>query len=341
MQVEGGRTQGQAADGPGAVRTRLWRNGTLEAENFPLERFSDYLDQPDCVVWADVLRPDHETLLLLANELRLDEHAVEDAVSANERPKVVRYATHFFLTAYAVGPHEDLSEVALGRVSAFSVQRGVVTVRLDDCLDIDAVIRRWDDNADLIKFGPRAILYGLLDELVDRYFDVMQNLDDATEDIEDLLFAEDSGAEQTVSRRTFELRRAAVQMRRVIVPMRDAIAMIMHRATNDNVPELVPYYEDLYDHIVRAAEWTDQLRDTVSSIFETNMQLNDTRMNVVMKKLTAWAAIIAVPTAITGYFGQNVPYPGFDKVWGFWLSAVLIVGIGLALYVWFRRSDWI
>jgi len=114
----------------------------------------------------------------------------------------------------------------------------------------------------------------------------------------------------------------------------------MRGATEDNA-ELIPFYEDLYDHVLRATEWTESLRDMVSSVFETNLSLSDLRMNAIMKKLTGWAAIIAVPTAVTGYFGQNVPYPGFGHTWGFWLSLTSILLIAFALYVTFRRKDWL
>jgi len=93
--------------------------------------------------------------------------------------------------------------------------------------------------------------------------------------------------------------------------------------------------------IRRAAEWTESLRDMISSIFETNLSLADSRLNSIMKKLTSWAAIIAVPTAITGFYGQNVPYPGFGAHWGFWVSSIVIIVIGGGLYAVFRRKDWI
>jgi magnesium transporter len=128
----------------------------------------------------------------------------------------------------------------------------------------------------------------------------------------------------------------------VILPMREVVNTVMRRATEDgNNAELAPYYEDLYDHVLRAAEWTESLRDMITSIFETNLSLSDTRMNQVMKQLTSWAAIIAVPTAITGYFGQNVPYPGFGQHWGFWESLLLMASIAAILYVVFKRKDWI
>jgi magnesium transporter len=324
-----------------AIRTRVWRNGTLEAEDFPFEQVSDYLEEPDCLVWADIVRPDPQTLAQLAEELSLDPHAIEDAGGDYERPKAMRYATHLFMTTYVVrcSRHGD---VATGRVSAFSTKRAFVTVRLDDALDMDEVIRRWDANDDLIKYGPRALMHGLLDEIVDGYFDALQPLDDAIEGIEDLLFAEDAGSAREVSRTTFRLRRSLVDARRAILPMREVVNTVMRRATGDDeASELAPYYTDLYDHVLRAAEWTESLRDMVTSIFETNMSLSDTRMNMIMKQLTAWAAIIAVPTAITGYFGQNVPYPGFGEHEGFWFSTVAIVLIAVALWGVFRRKDWL
>jgi magnesium transporter len=104
---------------------------------------------------------------------------------------------------------------------------------------------------------------------------------------------------------------------------------------------MAPYYQDVYDHVLRATEWTESLRDLVSTILETNLTIQGNRMNLVMKKVTSWAAIIAVPTAITGFYGQNVPYPGFSAHWGFWFSTALIVVLSGTLYWAFRRSDWI
>ena len=324
-----------------AVRTRVWRNGTLEAEDFPFEQVSDYLAEPDTLVWADLLRPDHDMLCLLADELNLDQHAIEDAVARHERPKATRYATHLFMTAYAIGHDPASGDITCGRVSAFSIKRGFVTVRLDESLDIDAVVRRWDDNSDLLKYGPRTLIHGLLDEMVDRYFETVESLDDDIEKIEDVLFDENAKRAREVSRSAFQLRRSLVEVRRAILPMREVVNTIMRRATGDDAPELTPYYEDLYDHVLRAAEWTESLRDMITSIFETNMSLSDNRMNLIMKKLTGWAAIIAVPTAVTGYFGQNVPYPGFGHEWGFALSSGAILLIAFALYVLFKKKDWL
>jgi magnesium transporter len=111
----------------------------------------------------------------------------------------------------------------------------------------------------------------------------------------------------------------------------------LHVVTDD----LMPYYQDVYDHVLRAAEWTESLRDLVNSILETNLTIQGNRLNVITKKVTSWAAIIAVPTLITGYYGMNVPYPGFSEPVGFAVSVAVIVIAAVVLYLVFKRKDWL
>ena len=322
------------------VRTRVWRNGTVEADNFPFERISDYLEEPDCLVWVDVCAPDKARLKALADELSLDPHAVEDAVEHRERPKASRYATHMFLSAYEITFDRDTAELHACQVAAFVMKQAFVTVRQSEEFDMDQVVAVWDENADLIKFGPKALAHGLLDVLVDGHFAAIEALDDEMEAIEDILFEETRESIRQVQLRSFALRKSLVEARRVILPMRELVNAVMRRA-DDVHPELEPFYDDLYDHVLRAAEWTESLRDMISSIFETNLSLADSRLNTIMKKLTSWAAIIAVPTAVTGFYGQNVPYPGFARHWGFWMSSLIMLALAGGLYLIFRRKDWI
>ena len=169
----------------------------------------------------------------------------------------------------------------------------------------------------------------------------MQVLDDGIEDLEDTLF-DPPKRDANIQRRSFALRKDLVNLRRVVLPMREVVNTIQHhRAETHRAPELDPLYTDLYDHVLRATEWTESLRDMITTVFETNLSLQDARLNTVMKKLTGWAAIIAVPTAITGFYGQNVPYPGFDSWGGFVASSALIVFLVVVLYVAFRRRDWL
>ncbi len=217
-----------------------------------------------------------------------------------------------------------------------------MTVRDNDAFDMKQVISRWEDNADLLHLGGGALLHGLLDVVVDGHFDTVQQLDDAIESLEDGLFEERERTRDT-QQRTFRIRKELVELRRVVLPMREVVGAVLRHRTelHKDGNELDGWFSDLYDHAIRAAEWSESLRDMLSSIFETSLSLQDARLNTVMKKLTAWAAIIAVPTAVTGWFGQNVPYPGFQQSSGLVGSTVVIVGIAVTLYVVFKRKDWL
>ena len=322
---------------------RVWRNGEQQ-DDFEFSRISDYLAEPGTLVWADVYASDHTILKDLAHELGLNEWAVEDAVAEAERTKATVYATHTFFTVYNVDTQEPESDtesaLAIHRISAFVLPQGLITVRLSSDFDIDAVSARFDELGGQ-EHGVGALIHALLDTVVDTHFTAVQYLDDAIEEIEDGLFS-DSMPRGGLQRRTFQLRKDLVHLRRVVLPMREVVNSIQHRRLDDRMsPELDPRYADLYDHVLRASEWTESLRDMITTVFETNLSLQDARLNMVMKKLTGWAAIIAVPTAITGFYGQNVMYPGIETVGGFVTSSVIIVLLVTILYVMFKRRDWL
>jgi len=123
--------------------------------------------------------------------------------------------------------------------------------------------------------------------------------------------------------------------------MREVLNTLMRRDVRFVDSELMPYYQDVYDHVLRATEWTESLRDLVTTILETNLTIQGNRMNVITKKVTSWAAIIAVPTFITGFYGMNVPYPGFSRQAGFATSVAIMVVAGIVLYIIFRLRDWL
>jgi len=321
------------------ARTRVYRNGRLVAEGFDVADISDHLADGG-VVWLDLRDPDREDLAVLQSEFGLHPVAIEDAVVDRERPKLDRYRTHLFMTAYAARLDHDTGELATSELAAFVTPQALITVRKDDGIDIGKVVERWDASQDLARFGVGYLLYGLLDYIVDGHFDAVQSLDDAVEGLEDDLFA---GARQNlnVQRRSFELRKSLVLLRRVVIPMREVVNTVMRRDLRMVNEELFPYYQDVYDHVLRAAEWTDSLRDLVTTILETNLTIQGNRMNIITKKVTGWAAIIAVPTFITGFYGMNVPYPGFSDHYGLIASVAIMVISGLILYVVFRRKDWL
>jgi magnesium transporter len=323
------------------THTRVYRDGNLVAEHFPVEQISDYLEDPACAVWLDLCRPTDADFAMVREEFGLHALAVEDALHENQRPKIDRYDSHFFLAAYAVRLDSATGELAVSEIAAFLTERALITVRKDELLDIEAVIKRWDDNSDLAKYGVSFLLYGLLDYIVDGHFATVQQLDDAIEELEDLVFEENRNRVQAVQRRSYEMRKSLVLLRRVVLPMREVVNTLMRPTTRIVSEPMLPYFQDVYDHVLRATEWTESLRDLVTTILETNLTMQGNRMNLIMKQVTSWAAIIAVPTAVTGFYGQNVPYPGFGKHSGFIESSVITLVLAIGLYIIFRRKDWL
>ena len=322
------------------ARTRCYRDGKLINSDFPLDKVSEHLDKPHTVVWIDLTDPSKDELARLAEEMDLHVLAVEDALEVRQRPKLDQYRDHLFLSAYQAELAKDSSEITVREIAAFITKRALITVHSDKNLDFDPILARWDSTPDLARFGVPFLVHGLLDHLVDGYFDAVQSLDEQIEDLEGDLFVTTAN-QADLQKRTFDLRKDLVKLRRVILPMREVINTFLRRDLELVDDQMAPYFQDVYDHVLRATEWTESLRDLVSSILDANLAIQGNRLNVITKKVTGWAAIIAVPTAITGFYGQNVPYPGFGHLSGLYTSSAIILVGSLILFLVFRRKDWI
>ncbi|HEX5401835.1 MAG TPA: magnesium transporter CorA family protein [Pseudonocardiaceae bacterium] len=323
------------------ARTRAYRDGELVAEDFPVANLSDQIADPDTVVWVDLCAPDTVDLKIVAEELGLHELAVEDAIESSQRPKLDHYKTHDFLSMYAVWLDKESGALETSELAVFLTPKTLVTVRKDTRFHVDKVVERWDASSpELIRHHIGFLLYGLIDFVVDGHFQAVQDLDEEIEKLEDLLFGERS-RDTDVQRRSFELRKSLVQLRKLVLPMREVVNTLMRRDVRAIAQEMIPYFQDVYDHVLRATEWTESLRDLVTTILETNLTIQGNRLNVITKQVTSWAAIIAVPTAITGFYGQNIPFPGFGHVHGFIVSSALIVVASVTLWFIFRRKGWL
>jgi magnesium transporter len=320
--------------------TRVYCKGVLEAEDFPMEDVSEHLARPDTVVWVDLCGPSKEELVELADELGLHELAVEDALGPHQRPKVDYYASHLFLACHAVRIDAEQGTLDATEVDAFINKRWLVTVRKNDGFSMEPVLRRWDRSPDLAVYGVSFLLYGLLDVVVDEYFETVEMFDDFFDEISEGIFSE-TPIQPSQQRHWFEMRRSLIHFHRLVVPMREAVSGLMRRDQTAVAEHLYPYYQDVYDHILRVSESTDALRDLVSTIVEANLSLRDFRSNQIMKKVTSWAAIIAVPTLITGWYGMNLPYPTSGTTLGVVIAALLVVLGSGALYLIFKRKDWL
>jgi magnesium transporter len=324
------------------ARTRLYRNGVLEKENFPISEISECVNGPGAVVWLDICTLDDDAGLdEIEEEFGLHALAIEDASHERQRPKLDHYGTHLFLSAYAVAIDPKTMNLDSSELAMFVMPNALITVRKDRKFDMDEVVKRWDATPDLVKEGAGFLLYGVLDYIVDGHFQAVQDLDEKIESLQDDLFDDSRDRVREVQRKSFDLRRDLILLRRFVLPMREVVNGLMRRDVKVVNDTLMPYYQDVYDHVLRATEWTESLRDLVSTVLETNLTIQGNRMNLIMKQVTSWAAIIAVPTAVTGFYGQNIPYPGFGRDSGLITSSLIIVlGSGLLYWV-FRRKDWL
>ena len=324
----------------GEALTRMYRKGVLEEEGFAVADVSEWLEKPDTVVWVDFCGPSKEQLVELAGELGLHELAVEDALGPHQRPKLDRYETHLFLSCHSVRVDADEGILDVTEIDAFIDERWLITVRKNEGFPVEPMLQRWDRSPDLATQGVSFLLYGLLDAVVDSYFDAVQAFDEYYEQVSEGIFAE-RPLDPAEQRHWFAMRQAIVRFHRLIVPMREAVSSLMRRESGGVSEQLYPYFQDVYDHILRVSESSDSLRELVGSIVETNISLRDYRQNQIVKKVSSWAAIITVPALVTGYYGMNVPYPGSGQSSGVWASGALIVGLSVGLFTLFRRIDWL
>ena len=324
------------------AHTRLYRDGRLVAEGFPVAQVSDHLAEPGTVIWLDLLLPSPADMEVLTEELGLHPLAIEDALHDHQRPKLDRYPDHDFLAAYAVHPGDGQdSLLETGEIAAFFTPRALITVRKSRLLKLPDLLARWDAAPELAASGVAFLAHGLLDHLVDGHAAAVAVLDDEAEGLEDLLFDDAARHRGDLQRRSFVLRKDLTVLRRAVLPMRDVLSA-MTRPGSELVDErMAPYLRDVDDHVLRAVESIDGLRDVLATILDINMTLASNRLNESVFRLTAWAAILAATTAITGYFGQNIPFPGSGEPAGVVTStALLVLSVG-GLYAFFRRKGWL
>ena len=292
--------------------------------------------------WFDVVDPTVVDLSILQAELGLHPLAVEDARHRRQRPKVDLYPEHAFvvvrpLTVLASG------EIAETEIHAFVSHRWLVTLRFTPAYDLATIEHRWKMNGALAGGGTGVALYMLVDEVSDGYLSVVERLEDRADDLEDRAFGRRSAWEDQrgLQSEILRLRRDVVRLRRLAMPLRQSIDMLHEEMWFLNT-ELVPYYRDVAEHLLRSVELADNVLDSLTTILELLQAQAANQLNEVMKKLTAWAGIILVPTLIAGIYGMN--FRGMPELhWsiGYPLALGMMVVASTALYFVFKRKDWL
>jgi magnesium transporter len=327
------------------ITCRVVRRGTLE-DQIPFDATAVETARNDGHrVWLDVVDPTDDELRTLQQELGLHELAVEDSRNWGQRAKVDFYPTHLFLVAH--GLEIDRSGEFVDReVHLFAAERQfLVTVRREPLFDFTKVHGRLGIESEVAGEGMGYLLYLLLDEIVDGYLDTIERLEDLSDEIEDAVAGQEEGSDAEATRvlaqRIFHLRQKVVRFRRLASPMREAVDLVLESSRIATEP-LKPYYRDVLDHVIRSLELTDNVRDLLTSARELQLAQVSNRLNVVMKQLSAWAAIILIPTLIAGIYGMNFEHmPELGWVFGYPFALGIMVVAAFLLYRTFRKRQWL
>ncbi|WP_186629253.1 magnesium transporter CorA family protein [Rhodococcus sp. BP22] len=325
-----------------ATRGRIYRDGALEVTDPNEEALRKWSADPDAVLWFDLLAPTTVDLSRVAEILggrELHPLALEGALSHGRRPRFVRFGDHYLVhtRSLRLDAEDSIQETEIGM---FVTSNALITIRSNEAFALDSMLDGWDEESAMIAHGVGYLVWSFLDTVVDGYFTVVDSLDEDVQSIEDALIDEGLSV-RDIQLRNFVIRRSVVAASRVVLPMAEVCAGLLRPNRHPIDNEVTPYYQDLYDHSLRLTERVDGLRDSIEIILSTGLAMQGNSLNEVMKKLTAWAAIIAIPTGVTGYFGQNIPFPGYDRALGFWLSTVLLIGLATGLWWSFKRRDWL
>jgi magnesium transporter len=303
-----------------------------------LDDISEVLQTDRQFVWIGLHEPDEPLLRKIQHEFGLHDLAVEDALRAHQRPKLEEYGDSLFVVLRTAVQHDG--KIDFGETHIFLGSRYVVTVRHGASVSYAEVRGRCECTPRLLAKGPGFVLYALMDFVVDRYFPIVDTCEDRLEELEDRIFG--NGLSREATQEIYELKRDLVGLKRAVVPLID----VCNRLVRYDVA-LIPedtrlYFRDVYDHVVRINETVDNLRELLTTALEANLSLISVRQNEVMKKLAAWAAILAVPTAIAGIYGMNFEFmPELHWRYAYGVTMGVMVGLCVLLYAGFRRAGWL
>jgi magnesium transporter len=303
-----------------------------------VEEISDYLKRPECFVWVALKDPSNEELEVMRQEFDLHPLAVEDASHGHQRPKIDEYGDSLFTVLQIIelrGAEMDLAELSI-----FVGPNYVLSVRKGTEHGFTAVRERTEREPELLRNGSGFVFYALMDNVVDRYFPVVDALEVELEKLEERIFAGTSPRQNIQD--LYDLKHKLMVLRHAVEPLIEAT----HRLYGGRVPQVCqgtqPYFRDIYDHLLRVSQALDGLRDMVVTAMSVNLSMITLAENEVTKRLASYAALIAIPTLIAGIEGMNFKHmPELDWTLGYPLSLGLMVLIDWLLFRRFRRVGWL
>ncbi|MEV0124694.1 magnesium and cobalt transport protein CorA [Streptomyces sp. NPDC050703] len=341
-------------DAASVVQAALYRDGVRVATPSSLaDTFRELREQRDGMAWIGLARPTEAELLSLAAEFDLHELAVEDAMEAHQRPKLERYGETLFVVLRAARYIDAAEEVDFGELHVFVGPDFLITVRHGAAPDLTAVRRRMEDSPGLLALGPEAVLYAILDAVVDGYAPVVAGVQNDIDEIETEVFRGDPA----VSRRIYELSREMVEFQRATRPLVGMLHALMAGFTKYGTDEeLQRYLRDVADHVTHTSERVDGFRQALADILTVNATLVTQQQNAEMralaeagfeqneeiKKISSWAAILFAPTLVGTIYGMNFDrMPELGWAFGYPFAIVLMGIVCVSLYFVFKRRDWL
>lgn len=321
------------------VDCAIYRNG--KREDTPVD-FSEALDRAREIggfLWVGLFEPSQEEFESLASEFKLHPLAAEDAVSAHERPKLERYEHILFCVLKTIHYIDETSDIEVGEIMVFVGDGFVVTVRHGEGIPLGK-LRHSLESADteILGHGPGGVLYAIVDRVVDTYEDVVRELETDIEEVEGEVF---SPERTNAAERVYKLKREVLEFRRAVVPLVDPVRFLA--TSHPHVPaEARPFFRDVHDHLLRVAERVEGFDTQLTDILNANLAQVSVQQNEDMRKISAWVAILAIPTMIAGFYGMNFEHmPELHWRVSYPLVVLIMVSACITLYRLFRRSGWL
>ncbi len=300
------------------------------------EIFSEACRRRGGLAWVGLYRPTEKEFAAVADEFDLHALAAEDAIKAHQRPKIEHYGDTLFVVLKPAAYVDETETVEFDEVHVFVGPDFVITVHHGDSPMLARVHRELEQDPEVLRRGPMAVLHAIMDRVVDEYSPVVEGLENDIDEIETGVFS----GNPEVSRRIYELSREVIQFQRATKPLVGSLRTLMEAEDFD--PEVKRYLRDVLDHLLRVTEQVEGFRELLSNILSVNLTLTGIKQNDQMKKISAWAAILFAPTLIAGIYGMNFVYmPELNWPWGYPFSLTLMLLLALTLYALFKRAGWL
>ncbi|GAB3377437.1 magnesium and cobalt transport protein CorA [Lysobacter fragariae] len=304
-----------------------------------LDAISDVLAVDDgSFVWVGLYEPDESILDKLQEEFNLHDLAVEDAHNAHQRPKVEAYGNSLFVALHTAQSVD--SRIRFGETHVFIGPRYLVTVRHGASSSYAPARARMEREPDLLRHGPSAGLYAVLDMVVDNYTPIVDEFSHELNELEHDVFAEDF--RKGTVQKLYDLKRELTRLRIAVSPLQDILGQLARTRTGLIDEEMQLYMRDVLDHAVRINETTDTLREMLTAAMTVNLSLVTVQQGETVKRLGAWAALLAAPTLLTSWYGMNFTHmPELDGRYSYWILIGTTAAVCVVLYAMFKRAKWL